>query len=124
MEWIATKTKNPLTDSGHNTGNGAGIDLIDFVLPPGLASWSIHVVPIDAATPAVVAPTVEVLYGIGSSFYTTNPTGGAVATVINQDNVITRTDQISKVRLKITNGAVVPSGGVRAELYGSRTAPG
>lgn len=96
-------------------------DNLDFVLPPGFARWTMHIVPKGTGTPD--ASTFELQYGIGSSFYTTNPASSGTLTT-NQDNVVTRTDQVSKVRLKFTNGATPPDSGIEVEVYGSREQAG
>lgn len=109
MERITTKTKNPLTTNG--------TDNIDFVIPAGYYTWTFLVYPKDVAG-APVDSTVEVLYGVGSDFASTNPAGTSTA-ITNKVNVITRTDQVSKVRLKFTN-TTPANQGVTVELYGSR----
>lgn len=113
MERIAQKSVLTLTPNGTNT--------IDFVLSPDLVRWTIHVYPKDDSGGAFNDSTVELQYGVGSDYLSINPAASAVA-LTNKDNPITLSDQVSKVRLKITNGATPPNKGITAEIYGARDA--
>lgn len=96
-------------------------DEVDFVLPPWAIGFSFMVIPKDDGTGAPPdAPTLKIQYGASDGeHYDTNPPGTA-ATVVNEANVVTRSDGMNKLRLVLTNGATPPNGGALIELYAAR----
>ena len=92
-------------------GDWAGLTPISkvFSVPPGMMTWSIHIVPKDSGPAG--DPNILMEYGVGSEFFPINPPANLAAPV-NQDSVVTRSDAVNKIRITVTPSVAVPDGNV------------
>lgn len=111
MELI-TRLDSPLTSAGTNE--------VPFEWRGQFTRVSFHMVPIHLGGGSPDAPTFELEWFIGDSYYPVNPPGAAVAMQVNKDNIATIEDVHVKGRLKFVNGATPPDGGVKIEIWGTR----
>lgn len=131
MEFIASKRIPVL-----HVGNAANPDEVEFIMPSGILRWTLLIVPINKTASTPVGPTANVQYWVPdtygpdgppdgnsdlSGYFTTNPATSAT-TMVNQANVITREDAVSKimVQLSIASGNA-PDQGAIVILNGTRT---
>lgn len=91
---------------------------VEIPVPPAAHRWSLYITPKDSGS--APDPATVLQYGIGGSFYPTNPPS-SMAAVMNTANIVTREDVVNRLKLIITPGASVPDGGIEIRLYMARS---
>lgn len=98
----------------------SGTNYLEFAIPGGFRSWSLHIVPVHTGGGTPDDPTVHVQYYIAGAWRALNGETPA-AVVKNTVGVVSRDDAIGRVRVAFLNGVAVVDGGMIVQLWGVRS---
>lgn len=94
---------------------------VEILIPAAAKTWTILVAPHHTGGGVPPDPDVEVFYQVGQDFLASNPPGAPQAATLNKANVITRSDAVHKILLRVSTGiAPVPDQGIKIKLSTTR----